>query len=77
MDGSALPALMTRQLTSLLLNGRCSYLSANIASDIIPLSERDLMLQKFVKTVGGNPHRRQLEQLSEEIEQINALEAGV
>lgn len=32
------------------------------------------MLQKFVKTVGGNPHRRQLEQLSEEIEQINALE---
>ena len=32
------------------------------------------MLQKFVKTVGGNPHRRQLEQLSEEIEQINELE---
>lgn len=32
------------------------------------------MLQKFVKTVGGNPHRRQLEQLSEEIEEINALE---
>ncbi len=33
------------------------------------------MLQKFVKTVGGNPHRRQLEQLSEEIQQINELEA--
>jgi preprotein translocase subunit SecA len=33
------------------------------------------MLQKFVKTVGGNPHRRMIEQLSEEIEQINALEA--
>jgi preprotein translocase subunit SecA len=33
------------------------------------------MLQKFVKTVGGNPHRRQLEQLSEEIDQINALES--
>ncbi len=32
------------------------------------------MLQKFVKTVGGNPHRRQLEQLSEEIQEINALE---
>jgi preprotein translocase subunit SecA len=32
------------------------------------------MLQKFVKTVGGNPHKRQLEQLSEEIKQINALE---
>ena len=32
------------------------------------------MLQKFVKTVGGNPHKRQLEQLSEEIEQINELE---
>ena len=32
------------------------------------------MLQKFVKTVGGNPHKRQIEQLSEEIEQINALE---
>lgn len=33
------------------------------------------MLQKFVKTVGGNPHKRQIEQLSEEIEQINALES--
>ena len=32
------------------------------------------MLQKFVKTVGGNPHKRQLQQLSQEIEQINALE---
>ncbi len=32
------------------------------------------MLQKFVKTVGGNPHKRQLEQLSEEIKQINELE---
>ncbi len=32
------------------------------------------MLQKFVKTVGGNPHKRQIEQLTEEIEQINALE---
>ncbi len=32
------------------------------------------MLQKFVKTVGGNPHKRQLEQLSEEVEQINELE---
>ncbi len=32
------------------------------------------MLQKFVKTVGGNPHKRQIEQLSEEIEEINALE---
>ena len=31
------------------------------------------MLQKFVKTVGGNPHKRQIEQLSEEIEEINAL----
>ena len=32
------------------------------------------MLQKFVKTVGGNPHKRQIELLSEEIEEINALE---
>ena len=32
------------------------------------------MLQRFVKTVGGNPHKRQLEQLSEEIEGINELE---
>jgi preprotein translocase subunit SecA len=32
------------------------------------------MLQKFVRTVGGNPHRRQVEQLSEEIQDINALE---
>ncbi len=32
------------------------------------------MLQRFVKTVGGNPHKRQLEQLSEEVEQINELE---
>ena len=32
------------------------------------------MLQRFVKTVGGNPHKRQLEQLSEEIEAINELE---
>ncbi len=32
------------------------------------------MLQKFVKTVGGNPHKRKIEQLSEEIEEINALE---
>ncbi len=34
------------------------------------------MLQKFVKTVGGNPHKRQLQQLSEEVEAINALEPG-
>ncbi|HEX8991431.1 MAG TPA: hypothetical protein VF784_07105 [Anaerolineales bacterium] len=33
------------------------------------------MLQRFVKTVGGNPHKRQLEQLSEETEQINQLES--
>ena len=32
------------------------------------------MLQRFVKTVGGNPHKRQLEQLSEEIQDINDLE---
>ncbi len=32
------------------------------------------MLQRFVKTVGGNPHKRQLEQLSEEVEGINELE---
>ena len=32
------------------------------------------MLQKFVKTVGGNPHKRQLQQLSQEIQQINELE---
>jgi preprotein translocase subunit SecA len=32
------------------------------------------MLQKFVKTVGGNPHKREIEQLSEEVDQINALE---
>ena len=32
------------------------------------------MLQRFVKTVGGNPHKRQLEHLSEEIEGINELE---
>src|SRR5574340_538031 len=32
------------------------------------------MLQRFVKTVGGNPHRRLLQQLSEEIQAINALE---
>ncbi len=32
------------------------------------------MLQKFVKTVGGNPHRRQIQELSEEIEQVNELE---
>src|SRR5512140_3210815 len=37
-------------------------------------SERENMLQKFVKTVGGNPHKRQLQQLSQEIEQVNALE---
>ena len=39
-----------------------------------PLSERETMLQRFVKTVGGNPHKRQLEQLSEEIQDINELE---
>jgi preprotein translocase subunit SecA len=33
------------------------------------------MLQRFVKTVGGDPHRRQLEELSAEIQDINALEA--
>jgi preprotein translocase subunit SecA len=33
------------------------------------------MLQRFVKTVGGNPHRRQLQELSEEIRGINALES--
>jgi preprotein translocase subunit SecA len=33
------------------------------------------MLQRFVKTVGGNPHRRLLQELSEEIQDINALEA--
>src|SRR5512138_1916720 len=38
------------------------------------VSERETMLQRFVKTVGGNPHKRQLEQLSEEIKQINELE---
>jgi len=32
------------------------------------------MLQRFVKTVGGNPHRRLLQELSEEIEDISALE---
>lgn len=32
------------------------------------------MLQRFVKTVGGNPHRRVLQELSEEIQDINALE---
>jgi preprotein translocase subunit SecA len=32
------------------------------------------MLQKFVQTVGGNPHRRQIQELSEEIQQINELE---
>ena len=32
------------------------------------------MLQRFVKTVGGNPHRRLLQELSEEIQAINALE---
>ena len=32
------------------------------------------MLQKFVQTVGGNPHRRQIEELSEEIVLINELE---
>ena len=32
------------------------------------------MLQRFVKTVGGNPHRRLLQQLSEEIQAINDLE---
>ncbi len=32
------------------------------------------MLQRFVKTVGGNPHKRQLEQLSQEVEEINELE---
>jgi preprotein translocase subunit SecA len=33
------------------------------------------MLQRFVKTVGGNPHRRLLEELSAEIQDINALES--
>lgn len=33
------------------------------------------MLQRFVKTVGGNPHRRLLQELSEEIQSINALES--
>ena len=32
------------------------------------------MLQRFVKTVGGDPHRRLLQQLSQEIQAINALE---
>lgn len=32
------------------------------------------MLQKFVKTVGGNPHKRQIERLGEEITLINELE---
>ena len=32
------------------------------------------MLQRFVKTVGGNPHRRLLQQLSQEIQAVNALE---
>ena len=32
------------------------------------------MLQRFVKTVGGNPHKRQLEQLSVEAEDTNELE---
>ncbi|HEY5982306.1 MAG TPA: hypothetical protein VIU38_02445 [Anaerolineales bacterium] len=32
------------------------------------------MLQRFVKTVGGNPHRRLLQELSEEIQAINELE---
>ena len=32
------------------------------------------MLQRFVKTVGGNPHRRLLQQLSEEIQAVNDLE---
>jgi preprotein translocase subunit SecA len=32
------------------------------------------MLQRFVKTVGGNPHKRQLEQLSVEAEDVNELE---
>jgi preprotein translocase subunit SecA len=35
------------------------------------------MLQKFVKTVGGNPHKREIEQLSEEVDQINALESEI
>ncbi len=33
------------------------------------------MLQKFVKTVGGNPHKRQIQQLSEEVDAINKLES--
>ncbi len=32
------------------------------------------MLQKFVKTVGGNPHKREIEKLSEIVDEINALE---
>jgi preprotein translocase subunit SecA len=33
------------------------------------------MLGKFVKAVAGNPHQRTVEKLSEEVEQINVLEA--
>ncbi len=32
------------------------------------------MLQKFVSVVGGNPHKREIEKLSEIVDQINALE---
>ncbi len=33
------------------------------------------MLQKFIGAVGGNPHKREIEKLSEIVEDINALEA--
>src|SRR5574341_1332573 len=32
------------------------------------------MLQKFISAVGGNPHKREIEKLSEIVNQINALE---
>ena len=33
------------------------------------------MLQKFVKTFGGDPNKREVEKVSEVVEQVNALEA--
>src|SRR5574341_1544238 len=32
------------------------------------------MLQKFISAVGGNPHKREIEKLSEIVDQINSLE---
>ena len=33
------------------------------------------MLQKFVKTFGGNPNKREIEKIAEIVEQINAYES--